>query len=123
MHALTQSIFLDKEGCEDTWTVDRIARDKILLVKWWRQFSHEVSHFRRVVPFVRLAQGGGRGSTFFAGAWTLVNTHEVATISGLAAAYRLGAEYPFADDASAARGFDQYLSIAHGVLRRRAGGC
>jgi predicted NAD/FAD-binding protein len=118
-----QSIFLDKAGCRDSWTVGAIAPEKVLLVKWWRQFSHEASHFRRVVPFVRLAQGGGGGTTFFAGAWTLVNTHEVATVSGLAAALRLGADYPFADDRLARDQFDTYLSLAHGVSRPRAGCC
>ena len=91
---------------------------QILLVKWWRQFSHEASHFRSVVPFVRLAQGSGGGTTFYAGSWTLVNTHEVATVSGLAAAYRLGAKYPFAGDALAADQFTQYLSVSHGVSYR-----
>ena len=114
--------------------MDRIAKDKVLLVKWWRQFSHEVSHFRRVVPFVRFTHAAPRGprrggsraappATLFAGSWTLVNTHEVAVMSGLAAAHRLGAPYPFADDADAAAGFDQYLSLAHGVSRARGCGC
>ena len=70
------------------------------------------------MPFVRLAQGSGGGTTFFAGSWTLVNTHEVATVSGLAAAYRLGATYPFAGDALAADQFKQYLSVSHGVAYR-----
>ena len=52
-----QSIFLDKGSCESSWTWKRIDPAKVLLVKWWRQFSHEVSHFLRVVPFVRLIQG------------------------------------------------------------------
>ena len=91
---------------------------QVLLVKWWRQFSHEASHFRSVVPFVRLAQGSGGGTTFYAGSWTLVNTHEIATVSGLAAAYRLGAKYPFADDKLAADQFKQYLSVSHGASYR-----
>jgi len=111
--------------------VERIAKDKarlhletrggsdslsqVLLVKWWRQFSHEASHFRTVVPFVRLTQGGFGGTTFYAGSWTLVNTHEVATVSGVAAAYRLGAAYPFAEDALALDQFRTYLSVAHGT--------
>jgi len=52
-----QSIFLDKDSCESTWTWKGIDPAKVLLVKWWRQFSHEVSHFSRVVPFIRLIQG------------------------------------------------------------------
>jgi predicted NAD/FAD-binding protein len=63
---------------------------------------------------VRFAQGR---ATLFAGAWTLVNTHEVAVVSGLAAAHRLGAAYPFAADALAAQQFDMYLRLAHGAAR------
>ncbi len=114
-----QTIFLDKAGCAHTWTRERIDKGKVLLVKWWRAFSHEVSHFRRVVPFVRFVQGAAGGTTYYAGAWTLVNTHEVAVMSGLAAAHRLGAEYPFGDDALATSQFDTFLYVAHGASRRK----
>lgn len=40
-------------------------------------------------------------------------------MSGLAAAERLGAEYPFASDKLAASQFDMFLSLAHGKRRRR----
>ncbi len=36
----------------------------------------------------------GFNSTIFAGSWTLVNTHEVASISGLSVAYLLEGDYP-----------------------------
>lgn len=36
----------------------------------------------------------GKRRTRFAAAWTLVNAHEVAVISGIAAAVDLGAQYP-----------------------------
>ena len=77
------------------------------------------------MPFARLLQGGGGkkgGATFFAGAYTLANTQEVAVMSGLAAAWRLGAEYPAmcASDAAAAAQFDTYLAVAHGMKRSRA---
>jgi hypothetical protein len=114
-----QTIFLDKEGSEKSWTKSQINPTKVLLVKWWRAFSHEVSHFRRVVPFVRFIQGSGGGTTLYAGSWCLVNTHEVAVISGLAAAYQLGADYPFADDALATSQFKSFLSLAHGRSMRR----
>ena len=39
-------------------------------------------------------------------------------MSGLAAAERLGADYPFPDDPLAAQQFDMYLGIAHGCRRR-----
>lgn len=41
-------------------------------------------------------------------------------MSGLAAAERLGATYPFPDDPLAAKQFDTYLAVAHG--KRRCGG-
>ena len=44
--------------------------------------------------------------------------HELACVSGIAAAYRLGAEYlPFDDFAEDF--FKKYLLISHGVLYRR----
>ena len=44
---------------------------------------------------------------------------EIAVMSGLAAAERLGAEYPFASDKLAASQFDMFLSLAHGRRRNR----
>merc|ERR1719193_600244 len=60
-----------------------------------------------------LLQGGKR--TLYAGSWTVANTHEVAVISGLAAAWRLGARYPFEPDEMARSQFDTYLRVAHGI--------
>ena len=57
-------------------------------------------------------------STYYCGSWTLVNTHEIAVISGLAVAYQLGAEYPFESDELAKLQFNTYLSIAHGINRK-----
>ena len=56
----------------------------------------------------------GKNSTWFAGSWTLVNMHEMACVSGIAAAYRLGAEYEVFDD-FAEDLFKKYLLISHGV--------
>jgi hypothetical protein len=39
--------------------------------------------------------------------------------TGLAAAERLGAPYPFAHDQLATQQFDTYLSLAHGLFVRR----
>jgi len=53
------------------------------------------------------------------GSWTLVNMHEMACVSGVAAAYRLGATYvPFDDFASDF--FKKYLWISHGVRYKPA---
>lgn len=51
--------------------------DKVLLVKWWRQFAHTWRHFAFTVPLVRFMQGQQR--TWYCGAYTLFNTHEIAT--------------------------------------------
>ena len=57
----------------------------------------------------------GKNHTWFAGSWTLVNMHEMACVSGIAAAWRLGAEYvvfdEFAEDL-----FKKYLLISHGKI-------
>ena len=50
------------------------------------------AHYAFVVPFMSFLNGKKR--THFAAAWTLVNAHELAVISGMAAAYALGAAYP-----------------------------
>jgi hypothetical protein len=92
---LFQTIYLDQDKDEKDWTLPLLDRSKVLLVKYWNQFAHSRQHFLRVVPFVRFLQSPFNRRTVFAGAWTMVNTHEAATISGFAAAFRLGAPYPF----------------------------
>ena len=125
-----QTIFLNATDAA-SWTLSAINPHKVLLRKWWRQFAHTWRHFAFVVPFMRFLQGGRgaaaslssvdqqglarSGSVYFCGSYTLFNTHEIAVISGLAAAHRLGAAYPFTEDALAAQQFDTYLKVAHGV--------
>lgn len=41
--------------------------------------------------------------------------HELAVTSGFAAAYRLGASYPFKGDEECERLFRLYLALSHGV--------
>jgi len=108
-----QTIFLDRAHDEHRWTIDEIDRDEVLFSKPWVQFSHTWQHYVRVVPWIRFLQG--RQRTYYAGSWTLANTHEVATISGFAAAHRLGANYPLPHDQLAAEQFQTYLSVVHGV--------
>lgn len=112
-----QSIFLDDRD-KASWTIDAIRPERIVARKWWRQFSHTWRHFAFTVPFVRCLQG--KDGLYFAGAYTLFNTHELATISGLAVADRLGAPYPFADDQLAADQFDTFMWLAHGKRRSNA---
>ncbi|KZF21293.1 flavin-containing amine oxidasedehydrogenase-like protein [Xylona heveae TC161] len=106
-----QSIFLDKTHRE-LWTIDEIDKDKIIESKWWHQLGHRWQHYLRVVPGMMFLNG--HNHTFYAGSWTLVNMHELACVSGIAAAYRLGAEYERFDE-FAETFFANYLLISHGV--------
>ena len=107
-----QSIFLDANH-KDLWTIDQIDTEKVIGRKWWHQLGHRWQHYVRVVPGMMFLNG--RNRTWFAGSWTLVNMHEMACVSGIAAAYRLGAEYEVFDD-FAEDLFKKYLLISHGVI-------
>ncbi|RDW93616.1 putative flavin-containing amine oxidasedehydrogenase [Aspergillus mulundensis] len=107
-----QTIFLDKSR-QDLWTWEDIDETKILGKKWWHQFGHRWQHYARVVPGMMFANSLAN-KTLFAGAWTMVNMHEIACISGIAAAYRLGASYDHFDD-FAQEVFAKYLLVCHGV--------
>ncbi|XP_052760488.1 uncharacterized protein LOC128203218 [Mya arenaria] len=110
-----QTIFLDDEN-QRFWTFPKIKTEKVMYRHWWRQFSHTWRHFAFSVPLMRYIQG--KRNTYYAGAYTLVNTHEAAVMSGLAAAYRLGAPYPFDHDALAKKQFNHYLMMIHGKPRK-----
>ncbi len=43
-------------------------------------------------------------------------------MSGLAAAYQLGADYPFASDPLATQQFRTFLFVAHGACLKQRGG-
>ncbi|KAL1747167.1 hypothetical protein HDZ31DRAFT_32494 [Schizophyllum fasciatum] len=109
-----QTIFLNKEH-RDTWSYDEIDRDKVIREDWWHQLCHSWTHYAFVVPWMWLLNG--KKSVTFAGSWTLVNAHEVAVLSGLAAAYRLGADYPLdlerEADGFALLCFRLYLLLSH----------
>ena len=106
-----QSIFLDKTQ-RDMWTIDQIDESKIIERKWWHQLGHKWQHYVRVVPGMMFING--KNKTWFAGSWTLVNMHELACVSGIAAAYRMGADYVKFDD-FAETFFSNYLLLSHGV--------
>ncbi|KAI0790632.1 FAD/NAD-P-binding domain-containing protein [Abortiporus biennis] len=86
-----QTIFLDRDGSQKLWTWDEIPEEKRIYEKWWN----------------------------YAGAWSVLNMHELAVTSGFAAAYRLGAEYPFKGDDDCERLFKLYLGLSHGVRARK----
>ncbi|MCJ1309123.1 hypothetical protein MMC25_002778 [Agyrium rufum] len=87
-----QTIFLNKERDGHLWSIDEIDESKIIRKDWWHQLCHSWTHYLFVIPLMFLLQGHKR--TRYAAAWTLVNAHEVAVISGIAAAVDLGAKYP-----------------------------
>ncbi|PYI20481.1 FAD/NAD(P)-binding domain-containing protein [Aspergillus violaceofuscus CBS 115571] len=110
-----QTIFLNEDH-KHLWTWEGIDKDKIIGEKWWHQFGHRWQHYLRVVPGMMFING--KNNTLYAGAWTMVNMHEIACISGMAAAYRLGAVYePFDDFAEDV--FSKYLLVSHGVRYKR----
>ena len=63
----------------------------------------------------------GRKRTRFAAAWTLVNAHEVAVMSGIAAAVDLGARYPedLERDKFALLSFRLYYLLTYGKWYRK----
>jgi predicted NAD/FAD-binding protein len=110
-----QTIFLNKLE-SNKWTIDKLNKKKIILERWWRQFAHVWQHFLFTVPLMRFIQKENR-NILFAGAYTMFNTHEIACISGLAAAHKLGALYPFENDSLAVKQFDLYLNFVYGECR------
>ncbi|KAG6042179.1 hypothetical protein E4U41_003925 [Claviceps citrina] len=110
-----QTIFLNKHK-QDMWTIGEIDEQKIIKRDWWHQLGHRWQHYLRVVPGMMFLNG--RKHTSFAGSWTLVNMHEVACVSGIAAAYNLGAEYSEFDD-FATDFFAKYLLLSHGLIYKR----
>jgi len=114
--AIYQTIFLDK-NLKRHWTDGEIDPNKILKTRQTLQFAHTWTHFAFWVPFVQFLQG--RRNTWYAGSVCLFNTHEIAVMSGLAAAERLGAPYPFSNDRLAAAQYDTYFNLAHGFLTKR----
>ena len=129
------------------WSDGEMAKDKVLTSRWMRQFAHTWRHFSfwRVqcllggglsfvcinftqshtsshtrpphrVPWARFIQGTRH--TWYCGSYTLFNTQEIAVMSGLAVAERLGAEYPFGHDRLAAAQFDMFLGMAHRRSRK-----
>lgn len=111
-----QTIFLNNKH-KDTWSKEEIRKDKIIREDWWHQLCHSWTHYAFVVPFIWLLNRNSRHTTY-AAAWTLVNAHELAVISGMAAAYKLGADYPhdLYENDFAKLCFRLYLLLAHGRL-------
>ncbi|CAE6483116.1 unnamed protein product, partial [Rhizoctonia solani] len=134
-----QTIFLDRDSSEKMWTRNEIREEKRIYEKWWKQQSHRWQHYAKVVPYIYekwwkqqshrwqhyakvvpwMMFINGKNHTRFAGAWSVLNMHELAVTSGFAAAYRLGADFPFRGDDDCERLFKLYLALSHGVRARK----
>lgn len=108
-----QTIFLNKND-RALWDIDEIDESKIIQKNWWHQLQHSWTHYVKVVPWFSFLHSKSTRTTY-AGSWSLVNAHEVAVISGMAAAYKLGAGYPkeLDQDSFARKSFRGYLMLAH----------
>ncbi|TFK71507.1 nucleotide-binding domain-containing protein [Pluteus cervinus] len=113
-----QTIFLDNSpDSSGLWSKDEIQPEKVILQKWWKQQSHRWQHYAGTVPWMGLING--KNHTYFAGAWTVLNMHEIAVVSGFGAAYRLGAAYPFSKSRECKRLFALCYAVNH-MKRLRA---
>ncbi|KAI0395471.1 FAD/NAD(P)-binding domain-containing protein [Xylariaceae sp. FL0594] len=114
-----QTIFLNKDRDGHLWTDDEIREERVIRRDWWHQLCHSYTHYLFVVPWMMFLQA--RRHTRFAAAWTLVNAHEVAIMSGIAAAVDLGAEYPedLENDKFSFLCFRLYYLLAYGKWYRR----
>jgi predicted NAD/FAD-binding protein len=114
-----QTIFLNNERDGHLWSIDQIDESKIIRKDWWHQLCHSFTHYLFVVPWMWLLQG--KRHTRYAAAWTMVNAHEVACISGISAAVDLGADYPedLERDQFALLSFRLYYLLVYGRWYRR----
>ncbi|KAI1155592.1 FAD/NAD(P)-binding domain-containing protein [Nemania diffusa] len=114
-----QTIYLNKDRDRHLWSDGEIRKDRIIRQDWWHQLCHSYTHYLFVVPWMMFLQA--HNHTRFAGSWTLVNAHEVAIISGIAAAVDLGAEYPedLEHDQFSFLCFRLYYLLAYGKWYRR----
>jgi hypothetical protein len=114
-----QTIFLNNERDGKLWTIDEIQEDKIIRKDWWHQLCHSWTHYVFVVPWMWLLQG--KRHTRFGGSWTMINAHEVAVMSGMAAAADLGAPYPddLERDKFSFLAFRLYYLLVYGKWYRR----
>ncbi|ETN41287.1 uncharacterized protein HMPREF1541_03222 [Cyphellophora europaea CBS 101466] len=114
-----QTIYLNNDRDSKLWPIDEIDKSKIIRKDWWHQLCHSWTHYVLLVPWMMFLQG--KRNIRFAGSWTLVNAHEVAILSGIAAAVDLGAEYPedLEHDKFALLSFRLYYLLAYGKWYRK----
>lgn len=75
------------------------------------EWMHSLPTARAIAARGRLHEIQGVRRTWFCGGYTLLYTHEAALVSGMAVAERLGASYPFAGEAAAARSYREQREI------------
>lgn len=148
-----QTIFLDRDGSRELWSIGEIKEEEIILEKWWKQQSHRWQHcassslsffpcglltteWTQMAPpypscsrstgatertSQELGQSSVRSSLVYVSDLLLIpanlaiaDMHEIGIVSGFAAAYQLGARYPFTDDKECKRLFALYLAASHG---------
>ena len=97
--------------------VSPIDEEQVIRRWWFQHVVHDVKQVTLLVSLFRFIQG--RRRTWHCGAHTLINSQETCLVSGLAAARRIGADYPF-DDPTARRAFNHYGRILHGWRFRKA---
>ncbi|KPI40475.1 uncharacterized protein AB675_7506 [Cyphellophora attinorum] len=114
-----QTIYLNNDRDRKLWPIDEIDESKIIRKDWWHQLCHSWTHYAFVVPLMMFLQG--KKHIRYAASWTLVNAHEVAILSGIAAAVDLGAEYPedLEHDKFAFLCFRLYYLLAYGKWYKR----
>ena len=114
-----QTIFLNKDRDGHLWSDKEIDESKIIRKDWWHQLCHSWTHYVLVVPWMMFLQG--KRCVRYASSWTMVNAHEVAIMSGIAAAVDLGVEYPedLEHDKFAFLSFRLYYLLAYGKWYRR----
>jgi len=114
-----QTIYLNQARDGHLWSDGEIDTRQIIRTDWWHQLCHTWTHYVLVVPWLMFLQA--KRHTRFAANWTLVNAHEVAIISGLAAAVDLGASYPedLENDSFALLAFRLYYLLVYGKWYRR----
>lgn len=95
---------------EDGRPYQAAAVDDVLRKDHWYQLGHTVGHFVTCVAQLHKIQGP---RVFFAGSWTLINSHEIAVMSGIRAAQRLLSNFRFPTQTfgSPDDSFHMYVSV------------
>lgn len=91
-----------------------LAPQLVLREDHWLQLGHTVSHFVNCVSKLKHVQGP---LIYFAGSWTLVNSHEVAVMSGIRAAQhvlQLYSTFPSRTFGPMSSSFKAYAQIVDG---------